>query len=79
MEARHGRVDVGKKLGWGRVAFGPLPFRLQCRRELIGVLHAFNVHAGAGVTVPEPGAAGARVDIESMQYSYQFSVVLQSL
>jgi hypothetical protein len=52
-------VGVFQDLGLGGVALGPLPFLLELGRELVGILHALDVAARAGIAVPVPGAADA--------------------
>ena len=50
-------VGVFQDLGLRRVALAPVPFLLQFFGERIGILHALDVAARAGITVPVPGAA----------------------
>ena len=54
-------VDVVQDLRLGGVALGPLPFLLQLVGEGVGILQALDVAARAGIAVPEPGAADARI------------------
>ena len=53
-------VGVFQNLGLRRVALAPVPFLLQLFGERIGILHALDVAARAGIAVPIPGAADAR-------------------
>ena len=57
-------VGVAQQFGLGGVALRPFPFLLQLGRELIGILHAFDVAARAGIAVPVPGAADALAGLE---------------
>ena len=57
-------VGVSQDLRLRGIAFAPAPLLLQLGRELVGVLHAFDVAACAWVTVPVPGAADARARLE---------------
>ena len=50
-------VGVFQDLRLRRVALAPVPFLLQFVRERIGILHALDVAARAGIAVPVPGAA----------------------
>ncbi len=50
-------VGVFQNLRLRRVALAPVPFLLQFVGKRIGILHAFDIAARAGVTVPVPGAA----------------------
>jgi hypothetical protein len=50
-------VGVFENLGLRRVTFAPVPFLLQFVGERIGILHAFDIAARAGIPVPIPGAA----------------------
>src|SRR3979490_699292 len=52
-----GVVGVLQDLRLRRVALAPVPFLLQLLRERIGILHAFDIAACAGIAVPVPGAA----------------------
>ncbi len=58
-------LGVPKDLGLGGVALGPLPFLLQLVVEVIGVLHAVDVTAGARVPVPVPGSAHVGPGLET--------------
>ena len=49
-------LQIAKDLGLRRVALAPFPLLLQLFRELVGVLHALDVAARAGIAVPVPGA-----------------------
>ena len=53
-------VGVFQDFRLRRVALAPVPFLLQFVGERIGILHAFDVAARAGIAVPVPGAADAR-------------------
>jgi hypothetical protein len=50
-------IGVAEDLRLAGVALGPVPFLLQLVVEGVGVLHALDVAAGAGIAVPVPGAA----------------------
>ena len=50
-------VGVFQDLRLRRIALAPVPFLLQFVRERIGILHALDVAARAGIAVPVPGAA----------------------
>ena len=52
-------VGVFQNLRLRRVALAPVPFLLQLFGERIGILHALDVAARAGIAVPVPGAADA--------------------
>ena len=52
------------RLPW--VALGPPPLLLELVRELVGVLDAIGVAAGAGVAVPVPGAADPAAPLEDL-------------
>ena len=52
-------LDVPQDLGLGGIALRPAPFLLQLVGEGVGVVHALDVAAGAGIAVPIPGAADA--------------------
>ena len=52
-------LDVPQDLGLGGVPLRPVPFLLELVGEGIGVVHALDIAAGAGVAVPVPGAADA--------------------
>lgn len=52
-------IEIAHEFGLGSVALGPIPFLGQRAGEFIGVLHAFNVAARAGVAIPEPRATSA--------------------
>jgi hypothetical protein len=52
-------VDVFQDFRLRRVALGPAPFLLEIVRERVGIIHAFDVAARAGIPVPVPGAANA--------------------
>ena len=52
-------VGVFQNLRLRRVALAPVPFLLQFVGERIGILHALDVAARAGIAVPVPGAADA--------------------
>src|SRR6185369_7696452 len=53
-------VGVFQNLRLRRVTLAPVPFLLQLFGERIGVLHALDVAARAGIAVPVPGATDAR-------------------
>ena len=53
-------VGVFQNLRLRRVALAPVPFLLQLFGERIGILHALDVAARAGIAVPVPRAADAR-------------------
>src|SRR5262249_32792032 len=57
-------VGVFQDLGLRRIALAPAPFLLQLVRERIGILHALDVAARAGIAVPVPGASDARTLLE---------------
>ena len=57
-------VGVAKDLRLTGVALRPFPFLLQFVGETVGVLHALDVAARAGVAVPVPGAADAVAGLE---------------
>ena len=57
-------VGISQDLGLRGVALRPFPLLLQLLGELIGVLHALHVAAGAGVAVPVPSAADAAAGLE---------------
>ena len=59
-------VGVGEDLGLRGVALGPLPLLLEVLVEAVGVLHALDVAARAGVAVPVPGAADAVAGLEHL-------------
>ena len=50
-------VGVAFYLRLAGVALAPVPLLFELFRERIGVLDAFNIHAGARVAIPIPGAA----------------------
>ncbi len=50
-------VGVSQNLGLRRIALAPLPFLLQLFRKRIGILHALDVAARAGITIPVPCSA----------------------
>src|SRR3981189_3218706 len=52
-------VGVFQDLGLRRVALAPVPLLLQLFRERIGILHALDVAARAGIAVPVPGTTDA--------------------
>ena len=60
VEAVGDMVGVFQNLRLRRVALAPVPFLLQFFGERIGILHALDVAARAGIAVPVPGAADAR-------------------
>ena len=49
-------VGVAFYLRLTGVALAPVPLLFELFGERIGVLDAFNIHAGAGVAIPVPGA-----------------------
>ena len=49
-------VGVALYLRLTGVSLAPVPLLFEFFRERIGVLDAFNIHAGTGVAVPVPGA-----------------------
>ena len=57
-------LDVAQDLGLGGIALRPVPFLLQLVGEGVGVVHALDVAAGAGIAVPVPGAADAAARFE---------------
>ena len=59
VEAVGNMVGIFQDLRLRRVAFAPVPFLLQFIGERIGILHALDVAARAGIPVPVPGAADA--------------------
>ena len=52
-------VGVFQNFRLRRVALTPVPVLLQLVGERIGILHAFDVTAGAWIAVPVPGASDA--------------------
>src|SRR6185295_3289855 len=64
VEAVDDVVDVLHDLGLRRVALAPLPLLLELFGELVGILHALDVAAGAGIAIPEPRAADAASGLE---------------
>src|SRR4030095_7801276 len=64
VEAVGDMVGVAQDLGLGGVALGPFPFLLQLGGELVGVLHALDIAARAGVAIPVPGAAHTLAGLE---------------
>ena len=52
-------VGVFQDFRLRRVALAPVPVLLPLVGERIGILHAFDVTAGAGIAVPVPGAPDA--------------------
>src|SRR5262249_2976194 len=52
-------IEVAQDLRLRRVLLGPLPVLLELGGERVGVRQTLHVAAGAGVAVPEPGAADA--------------------
>ncbi len=50
-------LGVAEDLGLRGVALAPAPFLLQGVVERVGILHALDVAASAGIAVPVPGAA----------------------
>ena len=59
VEAVGDMVGVAQDFRLRRVALAPVPFLLQLVGEGIGILHALDVAACAGIAVPVPGAADA--------------------
>ena len=57
-------VGVAEDLRLTGVALRPFPFLLQFVGETVGVLHALDIAAGAGVAVPVPGAANTVACLE---------------
>ena len=57
-------IDVAQDFRLRAVAFRPAPVLLKVVGEGVGILHTFDVAAGAGVAVPEPGAADAGPGLE---------------
>ena len=57
IEAVRHVLGIGQDFRLRRVALGPLPFLLKLVRELIGILQALDIAAGAGIAVPIPCAA----------------------
>ena len=52
-------LEVAQDLGLGGVALRPRPLLLELARPRVGVRHALDVAAGAGVAIPEPRPADA--------------------
>ena len=50
-------ICILQDFGLRRITLAPFPFLLQFLREGIGVLHAFNIAAGAGIAIPVPCTA----------------------
>jgi hypothetical protein len=65
IEAVRDVVGVGEELRLRGIALGPVPLLLQRVGEGVGVLHALDVAATAGVAVPVPGAADAIGGLEN--------------
>src|SRR5262249_61966406 len=57
-------VDVFQDFRLGRVALRPAPLLLELVRERVGVVHALDIAAGAGVAVPVPRAPHALARLE---------------
>src|SRR5690242_7535567 len=66
-------VDVFKDLGLCTVAFGPMPFLLQLIGKGIRVLHAFDIAAAPGVSVPIPSAADPARGFESAYFEAELA------
>ena len=49
-------VDVGENFRLAGVPLAPAPFLLKLVRERVGVIHALDVAARAGIAVPVPGS-----------------------
>jgi hypothetical protein len=68
-------IGVFQDLGLRRIALAPVPLLLQVIRERIGILHALDVAARAGIAVPVPGAADIAallIDPDRQSQSAQF-------
>src|SRR5947209_3282814 len=52
-------VDIGEDFRLCGVALAPPPFLLQFLGKRIGIVHALDVAARAGIAVPVPGSANA--------------------
>ena len=52
-------IGVFQQFRLSAVFFLPIPFLLQVLIEGVGVFHAFQVTARAGITIPIPGPANA--------------------
>src|SRR5271165_1075243 len=52
-------VGIFQDLRLRRVALAPVPFLLQLVGKGVGILHALDIAARAGIAVPVPGAADA--------------------
>src|SRR5207253_5109592 len=59
VEAIRNVIEVAEDLRLRCVPLRPLPLLLKLVGELVGILHALDVAACAGVAVPEPGPADA--------------------
>jgi hypothetical protein len=57
-------IGIAQQFGLGGVTLAPFPLLLQLGIELVGVLHALDVAARAGIAVPVPGAAHALAGLE---------------
>src|SRR5450631_43044 len=68
-------IGVLQDLGLRRVALAPVPILLQLVRERIGILHALDIAACAGIAIPVPGTADIAallVDLDGQSQSAQF-------
>jgi hypothetical protein len=57
-------ADIFQDLRLRRVALGPLPFLLQRLRKRVGIIHALDITARAGIAVPIPRTANAVARLE---------------
>jgi len=64
IEAVGDMLGIAQDLRLGGIALSPLPFLLERVRELVGILHAFDIATRAGVTVPIPGTADPTSGLE---------------
>jgi hypothetical protein len=57
IEPVDGMIDISEDFRLARVALAPAPFLLQLLGKRIGIIHALDVAARAGIAIPVPGSA----------------------
>ncbi len=70
-------VQVFQRVGLGREMLLPVPFLHQLLGEGVAVGPAFRIEAGAGVTVPVPGAAHIGAGLEHARRHAKFAQAIQ--
>ena len=66
VEAVRDVLQIAQDFRLPRIAFGPPPLLLELVGELVGILDAIGIAAGAGIAVPVPGTADAAAPLEDL-------------